>query len=605
MYFETNIEYLTMNEYNWVAPIDSCTLNLIFKGSEPNGTAYFEYSDGKVANFSEKLDEQFKNRMAHKEILIIFGVFALKEIMHLYQTKNKDTLIIVIEPNMSVFNYVLNNKNMKIFAQPNIILFADSNTENIITFIQPIIHEIDYARLLKKVNFYFTEYYRNNANDIIKPYIQLIRQTILGTVRAFGNDVIDSLIGLERNLKNLPFILKSKDMSAMQGLYKDKPAIIVAAGPSLNKNFHLLKEAKGKAVIVAVDTIVERLLAEGIVPDFVCSIERSERTYEFFYKDSNLPKEVTLVAPAVIETRILEEYKGEVLLPFRNEIAETLWLQNIMDLPLNSGIYMGSSCAHVAFGIAEHLGCSPLILVGQDLAFSEDKTTTHATGTIYRKLNRPPISKDRHDITEGYYGGEVTTTDTWRQFKVWFEKRIGEADLKVIDATEGGARIYLTERATLKHCIDTYCKNKITPMIDKINQIGTYPIELSKLKSNLERELEYYEAFLENIIDYFNRVEKMEVTHKTFLKYDEQLSVVHYIIKDAMSNSIIMHNLQSTLLKYLWSHNSREQIVSREYVQEEKNEQIKLLGVMAKTIYEIKQLVQEAYDKLNEVDLNE
>lgn len=97
----------------------------------------------------------------------------------------------------------------------------------------------------------------------------------------------------------------------------------------------------------------------------------------------------------------------------------------------------------------------------------------------------------------------------------------------------------------------------------------------------------------------------MDITHKTFLKYNEQLGVVHYIVKDAMSNKIIMHNLQSTLIKYLWSHNSREQIVSRENVQNEKNEQIKLLGVMAKTIYEIKGLVQEAYDKLNEGDFYE
>lgn len=599
MYFETNIEYLTTNEYNWVAPIDSNTLNPIFKGSEPNGTAYFEYSDGKVATFSEKLDGQFKNRMTHKEILIVFGVFALKEITHLYQTKNKDTLIIVIEPNMSVFNYVLNNKNMKVFAQPNIILFADSNTENIITFLQPIIHEIDYARLLKKVNFYFTEYYRHNANDIIKPYIQLIRQTILGTVRAFGNDVIDSLIGLERNLKNLPSILKSKDMSAMQGLYKDKPAIIVAAGPSLNKNFHLLKEAKGKAVIVAVDTIVERLLAEGIVPDFVCSIERSERTYEFFYQDSNLPKEVTLVAPAVIETRILEEYKGEILLPFRNEIAETLWLQNIMGLPLTSGIYMGSSCAHVAFGIAEHLGCSPLILVGQDLAFSEDKTTTHATGTIYQKLNRPPISKDRYDITEGYYGGEVTTTDTWRQFKVWFEKRIGEANLKVIDATEGGAKIYFTEIMTLQDTIGKYCIDDVMHASKVISDIQEYPIDMEYLNENLNKEVDYYEELLKNIIIYFEKVEAMKIDYKNFARYNDELNVIHYIIKDIWTNNILLHNLQSSILKYLWELNSREQVISRENVIMEREEQLKFLGVASRTIYEVQGYIKQAITELS------
>ena len=324
--------------------------------------------------------------------------------------------------------------------------------------------------------------------------------------------------------------------------------------------------------------------------------------YDYFYKDKIFPKSINLVGPAVLDSRIFETFEGNQIIPFRNEVAETEWLQRIMAQPITAGINMGSSCAHVAFGMADHLGCSPIILVGQDLAYGSNESETHASGTFYDAEEPTKEQKRDQDYVEGYYGEQVLTTRIWLQFKTWFEKRIGEANLKVIDATEGGARIYLTEQATLKQCIDIYCRNEITPVIDTLSQIETYPIEISKLQANLKQELEYYEAFLENIIDYFNRVDQMEITHKTFLKYNEQLSVVHYIVKDAMSNKIIMHNLQSTLLKYLWSHNSREQIISREHVQDERNEQIKLLGVMAKTIYEIKGVVQEAYDKLSEGD---
>lgn len=598
MYIENNISFLTSNKYNWVAPASE-NLEPMFKGSEPNGDAYFEYGNGKVTVLKDQFDVNYKSRVNHKEIFIVFGIFSINEISKLYQTKNNDTLIIVIEPNLSVFNYVLHNKKLKIFSQPNIMLFVDNQPENIITFLQPIIHEISYAKLLKKVNFHFTNYYRTNEKELIKQYIQLIRQTILGTVRAFGNDIVDSLIGLERNLKNLPFILKAKDTTQMKDLHKGKPAIIVAAGPSLNKNFHLLKSVKDKAVIVAVDTIVEKLLDEGIVPDFVCSIERSERTYEFFYQESNIPKEVTLVAPAVLETRILEEFKGNILLPFRNEIAETLWLQRIMNLPTTSGISMGSSCAHVAFGIAEHLGCSPLILVGQDLAFSDDSVITHAEGTIYHKLNRPPISKSRHDIVEGYYGGTVTTTDTWRQFKVWFEKRIGEADLQVIDATEGGARIYFTDRISLQESIAKYCNKDIPHTSTLLSNIKSYPIDKNQLINNLKCEVEYCEELLNNIVIYFEKVESMKIDYKSFTKHHDELSVVHYIIKDVWKNDILLHNLQSSILKYLWELNSREQIISKENVQTEKEEQIKLLGVMSRTIYEVQRHIKAALDELN------
>ena len=43
--------------------------------------------------------------------------------------------------------------------------------------------------------------------------------------------------------------------------------IVVAAGPSLNKNIKELKKAKGKALIIIVDTAIKPLLNAGIVPD--------------------------------------------------------------------------------------------------------------------------------------------------------------------------------------------------------------------------------------------------------------------------------------------------------------------------------------------------
>ena len=47
----------------------------------------------------------------------------------------------------------------------------------------------------------------------------------------------------------------------------DITGIVVAAGPSLNKNIKELKRAKGKAFIIAVDTALKPLLREGIIPD--------------------------------------------------------------------------------------------------------------------------------------------------------------------------------------------------------------------------------------------------------------------------------------------------------------------------------------------------
>lgn len=595
MYIDTNIKALSNNEINWIA-VHKEQLEPQFTHLDRDGvSAYFTYKNGENRILQDLLDSKYESRVIHREILFVFGIYAINEINHLYKTKNKDTLIVVIEPNLSYFNYSLHQRDLDVFSKEKICLFADDQVDNIIAFLQPILQDVNLVKLLRKINFYFTSYYRQYDNSIIKNYIELIRQTILSTVRTFGNDVEDSLIGLKHNLKNLPYILQSKDTTKLLNAYNDIPAIIVAAGPSLNKNIQYLKAAEGKAIIIAVDTIVERLLKEDITPDFICSIERVPQVYDYFYKGKDFSEKITLVGPGVLDSRIFEEFKGDFIIPFRKEVAEAEWLQRIMGQSETSGFAMGISCAHVAFGLADHFGCSPIILVGQDLSYGVNENETHAAGTFYdvKKKSTKQTKKYDQDYVEGYYGEKVLTTRIWLQFKTWFEKRIGEARLKVIDATEGGARIYLTERLSLKESIEQYCTTQIIPVRETLEKTGGYSIDKKSLKKNLEQEVKYYNDFLENLINYFNRVEKMEITHDTIIKYNDQLSVVHYIVRDAMSNKLIMHNLQSTLLRYLWAHNSRDQIISRENVEAEKNEQIKLLGVMARTIYEIKALLEQ------------
>lgn len=601
MYIEKNITHLSQHPYHWIAPMDE-PMFPHFKATEPNGDTYFEREDGTIIKLTDKLDNTYKSRVTHKEILFIFGVHAVNEIKHLYKTKNRDSLVIVIEPTLSFFSSAFVQKNLSVLGNDNILLFADNDITNLVTFLQPVLHEINYAKLLKKINFYFTAYYRAHDTELLKQCVAIIRQTVTGVINSYGNDVEDSLIGLEHNLQNIKYILKSKDTILLKDKFKQKPAIVVAAGPSLNKNIHELKKAQGKVVIIAVDTIINRLLNEGIIPDFICSIERLPEVYEYFYKEQKIPEQITLVGPAVLDNRIFKEYKGNILIPFRNEVNETAWLQQMFKLPKESGIAMGSSCAHVAFGLADHLGCSPIILVGQDLAYGENEGETHASGTTYdAEAQKPkPTEKRDQDLVEGYYGNEVVTTKIWIQFKVWFEKRIGQDNLHVIDATEGGARIFLTERMTLKETIETYCKHDIISPTQLIEQIPVYPIDILASTNKFKQQVNEFTQLIEDLSSYFEQIEEMEISNHTFMKQARKLEYIHTLIKRVFDNKILFHNLQSVVLRYLWELHSREQIINLENVKLEKNEQIKLLAVMSRTIYEVRAYIEEAIKQIQE-----
>ncbi|MDH4319175.1 MAG: DUF115 domain-containing protein, partial [Desulfobulbaceae bacterium] len=66
----------------------------------------------------------------------------------------------------------------------------------------------------------------------------------------------------------------------IHGMFKDIPAILVAGGPSLNKNIDQLAKAKGNALIISVDTALPALLAHGITPDIVGAMDAQELAYE-------------------------------------------------------------------------------------------------------------------------------------------------------------------------------------------------------------------------------------------------------------------------------------------------------------------------------------
>ncbi|WP_373845633.1 6-hydroxymethylpterin diphosphokinase MptE-like protein, partial [Clostridium sp.] len=96
-----------------------------------------------------------------------------------------------------------------------------------------------------------------------------IMDTIQHAFFMLGNDMEDTIIGIENNFTNMKKLIESPSIECVKDKYKDIPAIIVSAGPSLDKNISELKRAEGKALIIATDAVLTTLKNHGIVPDAV------------------------------------------------------------------------------------------------------------------------------------------------------------------------------------------------------------------------------------------------------------------------------------------------------------------------------------------------
>ncbi len=143
------------------------------------------------------------------------------------------------------------------------------------------------------------------------------------------------------------------------------PAIIAAAGPSLSENIAAIKKYRNKAVLFTVSTALGVLHANDITPDFVSMVE----LFNAVNLVQNFGIEQTcLIAEPYVNTAVLR-------LPFKNKIitsSQENRANEIYDKAFDiDKVYFESkgTVAYNALFAAKFMGCNPIILVGQDLAY--------------------------------------------------------------------------------------------------------------------------------------------------------------------------------------------------------------------------------------------
>ncbi len=182
---------------------------------------------------------------------------------------------------------------------------------------------------------------------------------------------------LLNTLRNIPAVVLESDVSPLAGALPGTPAIVAGAGPSLDLAMADLATVRDRAVLIAVDTAVRPLLAKGIVPDVVLSIDPSEDNGRHL---AGLPPlEATwLVAEASLDPHAVAPFEGRAFL-FTFGHHPWPWLESV-------GFRRGSlrawgSVATSAVDLALTLGCSPIVFSGLDLAFTDGRP--YCRGTVY------------------------------------------------------------------------------------------------------------------------------------------------------------------------------------------------------------------------------
>ncbi len=279
-------------------------------------------------------------------------------------------------------------------------------------------------------------------------------------VRVEANVLSRMVVGgtwLDHLLHNAATIAASPFLEDLRDRFRGVPAICVAAGPSLEGNADVLRDAGDRALVIAVGSALRPLQRRGIDPHFAAAIEWRDGVLKQF-ADADLQR-VFLLLSAVSHPDLHRLSAAGRFTELPMGSPATTWLGEVLDV--RHGFLEGGSVAHTAFSTALLLGCDPVVLVGQDLALSATRHT-HAASSVHGHLQAHTPNPNEIDprmrryVLPGYHGGEVETLREFYCYHAWFEDRIHQLDgaTRIINATEGGARIRGTVQLGLREVVD-------------------------------------------------------------------------------------------------------------------------------------------------------
>lgn len=268
---------------------------------------------------------------------------------------------------------------------------------------------------------------------------------------------------LTQGLANLPTLAGLPTIAPLARAFAGRPAILVSPGPSLSRNLACVAGLAERALVISGTHSLSALLGAGAPPHLLVGADPGDLSRHWAGRDLSGVGAFVLAATCRPETFAAGVRRRFVFAG--NGRLDSWMFEPLGETPALS---TGGSVACSMFSLALHLGCDPIVLVGQDLSFTDRfyaaenldgdaRVEPEADGTF--RLIKPsgasgigvPLDDGRLQFVpaqrqlevEGWSGGRVRTTPQLKAFLDWFENVAPtmSGTTRLVNATEGGARI--------------------------------------------------------------------------------------------------------------------------------------------------------------------
>lgn len=247
------------------------------------------------------------------------------------------------------------------------------------------------------------------------------------TLRKFGS------LWLSNMGKNLGEMRSRSGIDSFKGLFPGIPAVLLAAGPSLDSILPHLGELSKRCVVICVDTALRACTRMGIQPDFIVLVD--PQYWNWRHLDGQSCPDSFLITegaawPAVFRFPCRAICLCSSLFPLGKYLEQKTRVKGELGA--------GGSVSTTAWDFARFLGVSEVFAAGLDLSFPDKQT--HFSGSIFEERTHCTSTRISPAETAGYRaltsakpyfarnyeGKDVLTDKRLNLYAWWFENRLAQ-----------------------------------------------------------------------------------------------------------------------------------------------------------------------------------
>ncbi len=335
--------------------------------------------------------------------------------------------------------------------------------------------------------------------------LKLLRKTALS--HALHLDRLHGYQPFKNFVENIRHMPHSFYANGLKGAFKDIPALVCGAGPSLQKSMDVIRGLEKKALIIAGGSTLAALSSQGISPHFGMAIDPNLEEYR------RLKNSFAFETPLLYSTRVHPSIFQTCNGPFGymrsgiGGVAE-LWMEEELGLlePLMGDSLPSETISVTAICIAwaEFLGCNPILIDGVDMAYTGNKR--YASGVAedetisFRATDREKSAADRILKRKDREGRPVFTAVRWIMESTGISKFAKECSrIRFVNTTEGGIGFKGIEYVPLEEAVAGFQEREIRELVHE--KIGQSPMPKGS-REIIAEKMEELTISLDRLIGY-------------------------------------------------------------------------------------------------------